>query len=127
LIKQPKEGAHESISSLLTFLTLNAFVTTAFLCGDPETVDANENLASVNLIFEHPDNEIIEVLRVSFKDKDATVTKVKTTESGYKIETKSPKARLEIKRSDVSYCDSEELFSLKLNAKTLKDCRCFEG
>lgn len=109
------------------FLSLNAFATTAVLCGDPETVDANENLASVHLIFEHPDNEIIEDLRVSFRGQEATVKRVKTTESGYTIETKSPKARLELKRSDVSYCDSEELFSLKLNTKTLKDCRCFEG
>jgi hypothetical protein len=114
-----------ALCSLL--LTFNAFATTAVLCGDPETVDANEKLATIHLIFEHPDNEIVEDLRVSFKGQDATVTKVKTTEIGYTIETKSPKARLEIKREDVSFCDSETLFTLKMNRKTIKDCRCFEG
>lgn len=109
------------------FLSLNAFATTAVLCGDPEGVDANEASATVHLIFEHPENEIIEDLRVSFKGQDATVTKVKTTESGYTIETKSPKARLEIKRDDVSFCESETLFTLRMNRKTIKDCRCFEG
>ena len=111
----------------LLFLSLNAFATTAVLCGDPETVDANENRAAVHLIFEHPDNEIIEDLRVSFGGHDAPVTKVKTTESGYTIETKSPKSRLEIKRDNVSFCESETLFTLRMNRKIIKDCRCFEG
>ncbi len=109
------------------FLSLNAFATTAVLCGDPATVDANENKASVHLIFEHPENEFIEDLRVFFRGKEAVVVETKAFDSSYSIETKSPKARIEIKRSDVSYCESEDLFTLKLNSKTIKNCRCFEG
>ncbi len=90
-------------------------------------VDANERTATVHMIFEHPENEIIEDLRVAYKGKDSIVVDSQLSNEGYIIKTKKPSAKIEIKRDDISYCDSDDLFTIKLNSKTVKDCRCFEG
>lgn len=116
---------------LFIFLSLvfsiNSFATTAVLCGDPEVVDANEKKATIHMIFEHPDYEVIEDLRVYFRGVSISVEPEVKSGEVYEIRTKFPNTLIEVNREDISYCESETLFTIKRDGKTVESCRCFEG
>ncbi len=123
--------------TLITFaflFSVQAYATTAVLCGNPEIVDEDESRALLHLIFDNSTSREPNQIRLYSKGKEFEINFVNEKVGVISLALKNTDSVVQISSNfiDSSNCEnySEETFQINVISKNKKSfieqCRCFQ-
>lgn len=115
-------------------LGLHANATTAILCGDPDKVDVDNNLATLHLILDGSDSRTPEEIEAYSKGRELSIDSVSLNGDILliQLDKKNGSLLLDSKYIDESSCEffSEKVFTIQQvrgsKVSLIEQCRCFQ-